>query len=226
MQLNDYFKIKNELPPHVTLLAVSKTKPVEDIRLLFDNGQLHFGENKVQELIGKQPQLPHEIKWHLIGHLQSNKVKYIAPFVEMIHSVDSFKLLKTIDTEAQKCNRIIKCLLQVHIAEEDTKYGLSENELIDLVNHHEIESLKNITVNGLMGMATYTDDFDKVRLEFRKLKNIFTGLKNGIFSENTSFTELSMGMSGDYQIAVEEGATIVRLGSIIFGERVYPSANL
>lgn len=226
MQLDDYLKIKNELPPHVTLLAVSKTKPVEDIRLLFDNGQLHFGENKVQELTNKYPQLPHEVKWHLIGHLQSNKVKYIAPFVEMIHSVDSFKLLKIINSEAQKCNRVIKCLLQVHVADEETKFGLSENELNDLVNHPEIGNLTNITINGLMGMATFTDDFEKVRLEFRKLKNIFDNLKKSVFATNANFVELSMGMSGDYKIAVEEGATIVRLGSIIFGERVYPAATL
>ena len=219
-----YKKLKEELSQQkVTLVAVSKTKPVEDIKALYDLGQRDFGENYVQELVDKQPQLPADICWHYIGHLQSNKVKYIAPFVHLIHGVDSLKLLKEINKQAVKNNRVIDCLLQVHIAQEETKFGLDEQELHELLNtnSHELHELKNICVKGLMGMASFSDDMDKVRNEFKYLKTLF-GKHTQLSIANCQLQTLSMGMSSDYKIATEEGSTMVRIGSLLFGERVKP----
>ncbi|MFC2137365.1 YggS family pyridoxal phosphate-dependent enzyme [Bacteroidota bacterium] len=213
--------IIKQLPINVKLVAISKTKPVEVIQNAYEAGHRIFGENKVQELIDKHEKLPEDIEWHMVGHLQTNKVKYIAPFISLIHSVDSFKLLKTINKEAIKENRIIKCLLQMHIAEEETKYGLSKEEIIEILDSDEYEGLKNIKVIGLMGMATFTDDEDQIRKEFRELYLTFKELKSTFYSQIDTFKEISMGMSGDYKIALEEGSTMIRLGSIIFGERIY-----
>jgi pyridoxal phosphate enzyme (YggS family) len=203
------------------LVAVSKTKPAELILEAWEHGQKSFGENKVQEMVGKYESLPKDIEWHFIGHLQSNKIKYMVPFVDLIHGVDSFKLLKAIDTEARKANRIVSCLLQFHIAEEETKFGLSIEEAEALLNSEEYRMLKNITIKGVMGMATYTDDKLQVKKEFASLKSYFDRLKRGYFSETPTFKEISMGMSGDYLIAIEEGSTMIRIGSSIFGERNY-----
>jgi PLP dependent protein len=211
--------IKNELPPNVTLVAVSKTKPNEAILEAYQSGQKQFGENKVQELVAKYEALPKDIEWHLIGHLQSNKVKYIAPFVALIHAVDSLKLLKEIDKQAEKNNRVIDCLLQFHIAKEDTKFGLDMNEANELLSSHEYQSMKNIRVVGVMGMATFTENTEQIAHEFTQLKSIFDGLKNTFFKNQQTFKEVSMGMSGDYKIAVQCGSTMVRIGSTIFGER-------
>ncbi|QKG80499.1 YggS family pyridoxal phosphate-dependent enzyme [Tenuifilum thalassicum] len=213
--------IKSELPSHVKLIAVSKTHPVEAIMEAYNAGHRLFGENKVQELVSKYEQMPKDIEWHLIGHLQTNKVKYIAPFVSLIHSVDSLKLLKTINKEAAKNNRVIDCLLQVHIAQEETKFGLSTQELHDILKSPELDQLNNIRICGLMGMATFTDNIQQVRNEFRNLKNIFDEVKNANFQTESFFKEISMGMSGDYRIAIEEGSTMVRIGSNIFGHRIY-----
>lgn len=214
-------KLKSELAEGVTLVAVSKTKPNEAILAAYEVGQRVFGENKVQELTAKYEELPKDIEWHFIGHLQTNKVKYIAPFVGLIHGVDSLKLLKTIDKEGAKANRIINCLLQFHIAEEETKFGLDLDEARAMLTSDEFAEMKNVQVCGVMGMATYTDDEGQIRREFRQLKNIFDQIKDEFFGENDSFSEISMGMSGDYQLAVEEGSTMVRVGSFIFGERYY-----
>ena len=217
----EYQRIKSELDPHkVTLVAVSKTKPVEDIRRLYDMGHRDFGENYVQEMADKAAQLPEDIRWHFIGHLQSNKVKYIAPFVSLIHGVDSLKLLTEINKQAAKRERVIDCLLQVHIAEEETKFGLDEDELKFLVSQFPSLSLENIQVKGLMGMASFTDNLDKVRQEFRHLKQIMDRFKNAEMP-GFSIDVLSMGMSSDYKIAVEEGSTMVRIGSLLFGARQY-----
>jgi len=206
------------LPEHVTLVAVSKTKPVSDILQAYEAGQRVFGENKVQEMCDKQPQLPSDIQWHLIGHLQSNKVKYMASFVELIHGVDSLKLLQEIDKQAKKYNRIINCLLQIYIAEEETKFGLSEEELQELIYSEEFKSLQNIKVVGFMGMATYTELDEQIRKEFTHLKSLFDQYKT-IQTKNFELSTLSMGMSGDYQIAIDCGSTMVRIGSSIFGNR-------
>ena len=214
-------QIKALLPGHVKLVAVSKTKPKELIMDAYRHGQRAFGENKVQELSAKYEELPKDIEWHFIGHLQSNKIKYIAPFVHLIHGVDSFKLLKAIDVEAKKAGRIIPVLLQFHIAEEETKFGLSIEEATDLLDSEEYKLLNNIKVWGVMGMATYTDDERQIRKEFACLKSYFETLKNNYFTGNPEFKEVSMGMSGDYLIALEEGSTIIRVGSSIFGERNY-----
>lgn len=203
------------------LIAVSKTKPVEDIKLAYRAGQRNFGENKVRELRDKQPHLPQDIRWHMIGHLQTNKVKYIAPFVTMIHAVDSLKLLVEINKQALKNGRVIDCLLQVHIAEEESKFGLDENELMDLLTNETLHELKNINIKGLMGMATFTGDENQIRKEFGFLKNLFDEVSLGHHLSNTDWKEISMGMSGDYKIAVEEGSTMIRVGSSIFGERIY-----
>lgn len=211
--------LKKELPAGVKLVAITKTKPTEDILQAYHEGHTMFGENKVQELNHKHPLLPDDIQWHMVGHLQSNKVKFIAPFVNMIHSVDSLKLLQTINKEGVKNNRIIDCLLQIYIALEETKYGLSEEEVVEILNTDEVKSFTNVRICGLMGMATFTEDENVVRKEFRYLKGLFNKLKTSYFSEKSYFSELSMGMSGDYKIAVEEGSTIVRIGSLIFGER-------
>lgn len=213
--------IKRELPPHVKLVAVTKTHPVDTIMQAYSTGHKIFGENKVQELVSKYDLMPKDVEWHLIGHLQTNKVKYIAPFVSLIHSVDSLKLLSVIDKEAQKCNRIIDCLLQVYIASEETKFGLSADELHELLQSPELEQLQNVRVCGLMGMATFTDNMQQVRMEFRFLKNLFDEVKLRYFSAKPWFKDLSMGMSNDYRIAVEEGSTMVRIGSNIFGHRSY-----
>jgi pyridoxal phosphate enzyme (YggS family) len=187
----------------------------------YHTGHKFFGENKVQDLVQKYGQLPKDIEWHFIGHPQTNKVKLIAPFVRLIHGVDSFKLLKVIDTEALKCKREIGCLLQFHIAEEDTKFGLTLNEAREMLESTEFKSLKNINIEGVMGMATYTDNVQQVRNEFKMLKAIFNTLKNEYFSGVKKFNEISMGMSDDYQVAIEEGSTMIRVGSKIFGERNY-----
>ncbi|HEX4850483.1 MAG TPA: YggS family pyridoxal phosphate-dependent enzyme [Puia sp.] len=218
---DNYEKILASLGKNITLVAVSKTKPVSDIQALYNLGHRDFGENYVQELIEKQPQLPSDIRWHFIGHLQSNKVKYIAPIVHLIHGVDSLKLLVEIDKQASKNLRIISCLLQVHIASEETKFGLSDNELNDLIiqiNHEKSTGLlQSITVGGLMGMASFTEDMNKVRAEFHQLKLMFDKAKINLLDKG--FSHLSMGMSADYQIAIEEGSNMVRIGSLIFGAR-------
>jgi PLP dependent protein len=211
--------LKKSIPNHVTLVAVSKTKPVESIKLLYEAGQRHFGENKVQELSEKYEKLPKDIKWHLIGHLQTNKVKFIAPFVHLIHSVDSLKLLKEINKEAEKNNRVIDCLLQLYIASEETKFGFSFDEVKELLSTDDFVEMRNIRIVGLMGMASFVDDQEQIRSEFQDLRNTFYVLKSHFFKFNDDFNEISMGMSGDYLIAIEEGSTIIRVGSSIFGER-------
>lgn len=213
--------ILSEIPTNVTLVAISKTKPLEAITEAYNCGLRIFGENKVQELTAKYEQLPKDIEWHLVGHLQTNKVKYIAPFVSLIHSVDSLSLLKEIDKQGKKNNRIIRCLLQVYIASEETKFGLSEKELNELVNSKELSSFANVSICGLMGMATFTEDTSQIRKEFNSLYLIFQHLKATRYTNNPEFKEISMGMSSDYRIAIEEGSTMVRIGSDIFGERNY-----
>jgi pyridoxal phosphate enzyme (YggS family) len=208
------------LKPHsTTLIVVTKTHPVEILKVAYDLGLRIFGENKVQELVEKSEVLPKDIAWHLIGHLQTNKVKYIAPFISMIHSVDSFKLLKEINKEAKKNNRIIDCLLQVYIAKEETKFGLDKPELLDLINNPEFEFLENICIKGLMGMATNTKNQEQIKNEFYSLTTLFEELKNTIHKKNSDWKERSMGMTSDYKIAVEQGSTMVRIGSAIFGNR-------
>jgi len=214
-------KIKSTLPEGVKLIAVSKTKPNEAILEAYQTGHRLFAENKAQELIRKQPELPNDIEWHFIGHLQSNKAKYIAPFVSMIHSIDSFKILKTVNKEARKNDRVIPCLLQFHIAEEESKYGLTEADAREILESDAYKNMQNISVAGVMGMATFTDDMEKVRKEFKKLKSNFNELKKNYFADQSEFKEISMGMSDDYPLAVEEGSTIVRVGSKIFGARNY-----
>lgn len=211
--------ITASLPPHVTLVAVSKTWPVEDLMEAYEAGQRIFGENKVQEMAEKFEQMPKDIEWHMIGHVQTNKVKYMAPFVKLVHGVDSLKLLTEINRQALKNGRVIDCLLQMHIAEEDTKFGLDEKELQDIIASAEFKELENIRVVGLMGMATFTEDEEQVRKEFTHLKTIFDTLAKQPETPNFKPETLSMGMSGDYKIAVECGATMVRIGSSIFGTR-------
>lgn len=212
-------EISASIPSSVTLVAVSKTKPQELLEEAYNAGQRHFGENRVQELEWKFEALPKDIKWHMIGHLQSKKVKKIAPFVHLIHGVDSFKLLKTINKEAEKCDRIIDCLIQFHIAEESTKFGFSIEEAEEMINSPEFFSLKNVRIIGVMGMATFTENTTLIREEFTHLHEIFNQLKRNQFRHASYFKEISMGMSGDYQIAIEEGSTMVRVGSAIFGAR-------
>lgn len=201
---------------HVTLVAVSKTQTIPTIMGLYDQGQRIFGENRVQELTEKHEAMPKDIQWHLIGHLQKNKVKYIAPFVAMIHSVDSLELLEVIHQQAQKNNRIIPVLLQFHIAQEETKFGLNIIEATAILQHIKENPLDHIKICGVMGMASFTDDKDKVRNEFRSLKAFFDTIKSTFFANDDDFKEISMGMSGDYQIAIEEGSTMVRVGSALF----------
>lgn len=204
------------------LIAVTKTHPVEKLQILYDLGFKTFGENRVQELTEKYEKLPKDIEWHLIGTLQKNKVKYIAPFVFMIHSVESFELLKEINKRAKQNERVIECLLQIHIADEDTKFGLNETELYEILESEELKTFENIKLVGLMGMATFTENQNQVRSEFKKLKTLFDKVKTNqenFNTKNIAFRELSMGMSGDYLIAIEEGATLVRVGSAIFGNR-------
>jgi pyridoxal phosphate enzyme (YggS family) len=210
--------IKNNLPEHVALVAVSKTKPIEDLMKAYDAGQRIFGENKIQEMEGKWEQMPKDIQWHMIGHVQTNKVKFMAPFVSLIHGVDSFKLLKEVNKQALKNDRIIDCLLQMHIAEEETKFGLDDNELNSILASSTFREMKNIRITGLMGMATFTDNQDQVKKEFSHLKSIYDKLQSQKI-ENCQLNTLSMGMSGDYKLAIECGSTMVRIGSSIFGTR-------
>ena len=209
--------IKSQLPANVTLVAVSKTKPVADLMEAYIAGQRIFGENKIQEMADKWEQMPKEIQWHMIGHVQTNKVKYMAPFVSLVHGVDSFKLLKEINKQAAKNNRVIDCLLQVFIAEEETKFGLDEDELNEILKQvqNDKESYKNIRIVGLMGMATFTENQTQIEKEFKNLKAIFDKLNTKNYQLNT----LSMGMSGDYKLAISCGSTMVRIGSSIFGGR-------
>lgn len=211
--------INGKLGKSTKLIAISKTKPVSLLKECYDAGQRRFGENKVQEMVEKQSQLPPDIEWHLVGHLQTNKVKYIASFVGMIHSVDSLKLLVEINKQAEKHQRIISCLLQIYIAKEETKFGLDEAEVMALLNDASFSSLKNIRIAGVMGMATNTDDMNQVRNEFHQLKVLSEKLKNLYASEAHPFNEISMGMSSDYELAIAEGSTMVRVGSSIFGTR-------
>lgn len=210
--------IKTILPSHVTLVAVSKTKPVSDLLQAYEAGQRIFGENKIQEMTEKWEQMPKDIEWHMIGHIQSNKVKYMAPYVSLIHGVDSLKLLEEINKQAQKNNRIIDCLLQLHIAEEETKFGLNEEELNELLLSEIFNNLKNIKIVGLMGMATFTENQTQIKKEFQHLKTIFDNNQQPR-TDNQEMETLSMGMSGDYQLAIECGSTMVRIGSSIFGGR-------
>ncbi|WP_396209722.1 YggS family pyridoxal phosphate-dependent enzyme [Flavobacterium sp.] len=208
-------EIKSQIPAHVTLVAVSKTKPVADLMEAYHAGQRIFGENYVQELVEKHDALPKDIQWHFIGHLQSRKVKQLAPFVNLIHGVDSFKLLYEINKQAANNKRIIDCLLQIHIADEETKFGLDEEELNDIVTSEEFNTLKNIRIVGLMGMATFTNNQNQIEKEFNNLKTIFDKLR----TQNSELKTLSMGMSGDFPLAISCGSTMVRIGSSIFGSR-------
>lgn len=214
-------RIEQEIPNNVKIIAVSKTHPKEMIQEVYDFGHRVFGENKAQEMTDKYEALPKDIEWHMIGHLQTNKVKYIAPFVSIIHSVDSLKLLKEIEKEAIKNNRVIDCLLQIDIANEDTKFGMLEKEAIELLSSEDFAQLKNIRTCGVMGIGSITVDINKTRQEFKNLKVTFLTLKEKFFKNEDYFTEISMGMSSDYDIAIEEGSTIVRIGSLIFGQRDY-----
>ena len=212
--------IKQEIDSlNVKLIAVSKTKTVEEILEAYNAGQREFGENLVQELVEKAEQLPKDIIWHQIGHLQTNKVKYIAPFIGVIHSVDSLKILKEINKQALKNSRIIDCLLQVHIAEEETKYGLGYDELIEILRSDDLKTLKNIRIVGLMGIATNTKSERVIKEEFYELKTLFTGIKTSFFRTDDAFKEVSMGMSSDYKVAISQGSTMIRVGSLIFGSR-------
>jgi pyridoxal phosphate enzyme (YggS family) len=204
-------KLRNSIPKEITLVAVSKTKPISDILVAYESGQRIFGENKVQELEMKHTKLPTDIEWHMIGHLQSNKVKYIAPFISLIHAVDSLKLLKEINRRAKQNNRIINCLLQVHIASERTKFGFEINEINEILD--ESNKLENICIKGLMGMATFTEEKSQLNSEFTKINNLFKKIKN------KKISTLSIGMSGDYELAINNGSTMIRIGSTIFGNR-------
>ncbi len=215
-QINSFLQ---EIPEAVKLVAVSKTKPLDAIQEAYDGGYRIFGENKVQELVAKQPELPNDIEWHFVGHLQSNKVKYIASFVSLMHAVDSLKLLKEINKQALKNKRTIHCLLQFHIATEQSKFGLNLEEAQNILRSDEYQQFENIQISGVMGMATFTNDQEQVRQEFRQLKSFFGQLKKEFFTNDLNFKEISMGMTGDYKIAIEEGSTMIRIGTAIFGER-------
>ncbi|MHC1774267.1 MAG: YggS family pyridoxal phosphate-dependent enzyme [Lentimicrobium sp.] len=218
--LNEHIlNILHQLPENVILVAVTKTRPVEILQQAYDLGLRDFGENRVQEMIEKQPVLPADIRWHQIGHLQTNKVKYIASFVHLVHSVDSLRLLEEINRQALKNNRTINCLLQIYIATEESKFGLDESELTGILENELFKSLTNIRVCGLMGMASFSDDLALVRSEFAGLKQLFARIKKEFFADSPDFNTLSMGMSGDYLIAIEEGSTMVRIGTALFGER-------
>jgi pyridoxal phosphate enzyme (YggS family) len=212
--------ILSQLPKHVTLVAVSKTKPVSDLMEAYEAGQQIFGENKIQEMVDKYEQMPKDIEWHMIGHVQSNKVKYMAGFVSLIHGVDNLKLLKEINKQAIKYNRVIDCLLQIKIASEDSKFGMHPNDVKGLIDSNEFSELKNINVKGVMGMSTFTDNQEQIKKEFLLLKHTFDVLKT-IDKPNCNFEIVSMGMSGDYQLAIECGSTMIRVGSSIFGHRNY-----
>ena len=213
-------KYRQILQDDRTLVAVSKTQPIETILQAYDSGHRVFGENKAQELVKKFEALPMDIEWHMIGHLQTNKVKYITPFVQLIHSVDSRKLLVEINKQGQKCDRVINCLLQIHIATEETKFGFSEEEVVKLIKEVSPSTFPFIKILGLMGMASFTENANQVREEFKRLKSLFEKLKSASLPENIVMKELSMGMSSDYKIALEEGSTMIRIGSDIFGERI------
>ena len=221
MNIEKYDEIRASLPAGVRLVAVSKFKPAEDISALYQHGQRVFGENHAQEMKAKHEVLPKDIEWHFIGHLQTNKVKYIAPYVSLIHSIDSLDLLKEVNKQAVKNNRTIPCLLQVHIADEETKFGFTFEECEEMLQSSEFQQLQNIAIHGVMGMATFTDNQEQVRGEFHHLHQIFQDLKSKFFAQNPDFKEISMGMSEDYPIAIEEGSTLVRIGSAIFGARNY-----
>lgn len=212
-------EIKSSLPENVTLVAVSKTKPVSDLMEAYEAGQRIFGENKIQEMAEKFEQMPKDIEWQMIGHVQTNKVKFMASFVRLVHGVDSLKLLEEINKQALKNDRVIDCLLQIHIAEEETKFGLNETELNDLLQSEVFKKLQNIKITGLMGMATFTNNQEQIKKEFLHLKSIFNSLAPTQKSENCNLKTLSMGMSGDYQLAIDCGSTMVRIGSSIFGTR-------
>lgn len=213
--------VRKHIPNHVDLVCVSKFHPDEAILDAYNAGERIFGESKVQELSGKYERLPKDIVWHFIGHLQTNKVKYIVDFVQLIHGVDSFKLLSEINKNAEKAGKTINCLLQVYIAQEETKFGFSESELMEVLNSESFKSLKNIRICGLMGMATFTSNKDQIRNEFGQLKTTFDKIKLSFFANDDCFRTISMGMSDDFQIAIEQGSTMVRIGSIIFGNRTY-----
>lgn len=222
MSIADNFKkIKEEVPNNVKIIAVSKTHPQEVIKEVYDFGHKVFGENKAQELKEKYELLPKDIEWHMIGHLQTNKVKYIAPFVKLIHGVDSFRLLETINKEGIKNKRVIDYLLQIDIAKEDTKFGMEEETALEILSSKEFANLNNVRICGVMGIGSITDNRNKTRMEFRSLKNTFSLLKEKFFANKDYFSEISMGMSLDYNIAIEEGSTMIRVGSLIFGERDY-----
>ena len=221
MNIEKYDEIRASLPAGVRLVAVSKFKPAEDISALYQLGQRVFGENHAQEMRAKHEQLPKDIEWHFIGHLQTNKIKYIAPYVSMIHSIDSFDLLKEVNKHAVKNERTIPCLLQFHIADEETKFGFTLEECEEMLLNESFQELKNVKIHGVMGMATFTDDQEQVRREFHHLHQIFDELKTHFFSQNPDFKELSMGMTEDYPIAIQEGSTLIRIGSAIFGPRNY-----
>lgn len=214
-------KIKGTLPESVTLVAVSKTKPVSDLQEAYDAGQRIFGENHALEMRDKHEALPKDIQWHFIGHLQTNKIKYIVSYVTLIHSIDSANLLEAVNKEAAKHDRVVDCLLQFHIAQEETKFGLDLDEARQLLDSEAFKQMKNVRICGVMGMATFTDNMEQVRQEFQHLKQIFDVLKKTYFADQPQFKEISMGMSDDYPVAVEEGATMVRVGSKIFGARTY-----
>lgn len=216
---NNIINLRRNIPPSCKIVAVSKTNPVEKIQEAYDAGHRIFGENRVQEMTPKFDTLPKDIEWHMIGHMQTNKIKYIAPFVCLIHSIDRHSLLEEINKQAVKINRKISCLLQIHIAEEETKFGFSEEEVLTLIQSEALNKLNHVVITGLMGMATFTDNAEQVRKEFRGLHTLFERLKALTLPSSVAMKELSMGMSGDYQIAIEEGSTMVRIGSAIFGER-------
>ncbi len=213
--------VRKHIPEHVQLVCVSKFHPNEAVMEAYNAGERVFGESKVQEMCAKYESLPKDISWHFIGHLQTNKIKYIVPFVSLIHGVDSYKLLTEINKQAEKAGKIVKCLLQVHIATEDTKFGFSPDELKQTLNEEKWRELSSVDICGLMGMATYTDNQQQIRQELNSLKKLFDTIKTTYFNASNSFTELSMGMSDDYLLAIEEGSTMVRVGSLIFGSRVY-----
>jgi PLP dependent protein len=214
-------QIRQQLPAHVTLVAVSKTKPIPQLMEAYEAGQRIFGENKALEVRDKHEAMPKDIQWHFIGHLQTNKIKYIAPFVSLIHSIDSFKLLLEIDKAAEKCDRTIPCLLQFYIAEEETKFGFDLDEVIQMINSPEFKALHHVEIAGVMGMATYTNDNNQIIKEFRHLNSIFHELKGKHFANHPNFKDISMGMTDDFDLAIGEGSTMVRVGSAIFGDRVY-----
>jgi pyridoxal phosphate enzyme (YggS family) len=218
---NNIKAITGELSGFCQLIAVSKTQPIERLQEAYDAGQRIFGENKAQELASKYAALPKDIEWHMIGHLQTNKVKYIAPFVALIHSIDSIKLLEEVDKQAKKANRKISCLLQVHIAKEETKFGFDVDEVKELLSSDVLKNFSHIEIKGLMGMATFTENQQQIRSEFALINNLFKTLKNKILPDNVEMKELSIGMSSDYKIAIEEGSTFVRVGTAIFGSRNY-----